>query len=140
MLRPTALAIVLVALGTHTHADPRPAPVPAPVPIEASIVIAPPAELPEIAIRLAGHRYRTGDGVVVIDDVAGAGRPWTGVVERRGDALYLVTALGALELTGPLARPRIAGPGYTIWAVGRRGGDRLAVERIGVLRRPAAAR
>jgi hypothetical protein len=125
-----ALAAALVAAG-GTHADATP--------VEAAIVIVPPAEVPAIAARLAGHAFRTGDGVVIVDDIAGEGRPWTGVVERRGEALWLVTALGALELTGPLARPRIAGPGYTIWVVGARDGGRLAAMRIGILRRPAPA-
>jgi hypothetical protein len=105
-------------------------------PVEAAIVLAPAAEIPAIAARLEGQAFHAGDGVIVIDDIARAGRPWTGVVERRGPALWLVTALGAFELTGPLARPRIAGPGYTIWVVGRREGSRLAATRIGVLRRP----
>jgi hypothetical protein len=123
-------SIGVVAVATPARAEPS-------APIEVAIVVAPAAEVPAITRRLAGHTVRTGDGVVVIEDIAGAGRPWTGVVERRGDALVLVTALGALELTGPLARPRIAGPGYTIWVVGRRDGARLAATRIGVLRRPA---
>jgi hypothetical protein len=122
------VALVVVATAATAAASPAP--------IEAAIVIAPPAELPAIAARLEGHRFTTGDGVIVVDDVAGDGRPWIGVVERRGDALWLVTALGALELTGPLARPRIAGPGYTVWVTGARDGARLAARRLGVLRRP----
>jgi hypothetical protein len=125
-----ALAAVLAATAPAAAAPPRPAP------IEAAILVVPPADVPAIAARLAGHAFRTGDGVVIVDDVAGEGRPWTGVVERRGEALWLVTALGAYELTGPLARPRIAGPGYTIWVVGARDGTRLTATRIGILRRP----
>jgi len=105
-------------------------------PQEAAIVIAPPADVPMIAARLEGHAFRTGDGVIVIDDIAGAGRPYTGVVERRPDGLWLRTQLGSLKLTGPLARPRIAGPGYRIWVVGHRDGSTLAAARIGILRRP----
>ena len=105
-------------------------------PVEAAIIVAPPAELRPITARLAGHSIRIGDGVVVIDDIAGAGRPWVGVVERRGPALWLVTAVGAFELVGPLARPRIAGPGYLVWVIGRREGTRLRATRLGVLERP----
>lgn len=132
-----AIVIAALTVVAGAHADPAPASPPsASAPLEASIILAPSPELPAIAARLAGQSFRTGDGAIVIDDIAGAGRPWTGVVERRGDALVLVTALGALELTGPLARPRIAGPGYTVWVLGTRDGDRLAATRIGVLRRP----
>jgi hypothetical protein len=123
-----AVAAALAALAAPVTADPAP--------IEAAIVIAPEAELPAIAARLEGHRFTRGDGVIVVEDVAGEGHPWVGVVERRGDALVLVTALGAFELTGPLARPRIAGPGYTVWVTGARDGARLAARRLGVLRRP----
>ena len=128
-----AAAAAVVAAGP---AAAEPAETPRPAPIEAAILVVPPAEVPAIAARLAGHAHRTGDGVVIVDDVAGEGRPWTGVVERRGEALWLVTALGALELTGPLARPRIAGPGYTVWVLGARAGQHLAATRIGILRRP----
>jgi hypothetical protein len=134
-----AIALValaaIVALAAAAPAVAEPAPV-EPAPVEAAIVLAPPAELPAIAARLAGQRFRTGDGVIVVDDVAGLGRPWTGVVERRDDALVLVTALGPYVLAGPLARPRIAGPGYTVWVVGERSGGTLAAARIGVLRKP----
>ena len=86
--------------------------------------------------RLVGHRARWQDGVIAIDDVAGAGRPWIGVVERRGDALWLRGDGVALRLTGPLARPRLAGPGYLVWATGDRDRDALAVRRLGVLEPP----
>lgn len=129
-MRHALIAFAIMVSQTVVRAEPARAP------LEASIVLAPAPELPAIAARLAGQSFRTGDGAIVIDDIAGAGRPWTGVVERRGDALWLVTALGALELTGPLARPRIAGPGYTVWVLGRRDGDHLAATRIGILRRP----
>lgn len=109
---------------------------------------------PDIGIelaRLAGQRVRVldentahGRGYVpryVIDDVAGEGRPIVGVVERRGQALWLVAGDGAsYRLAGALARPRIAGPGYKIWALGdvtAGSGERiLAARRIGVLAPP----
>ena len=92
------------------------------------------------ASRLVGHtvaRARGGGWRIV--DVAGEGAPEVGVVERRGKALWLVTEGGrALRLAGPLAVPRIAGPGYKVWALGRIGaGGALWVRRLGVLRRPA---
>lgn len=83
-------------------------------------------------VRLAGQRVRWQEGVLAIEDVAGEGRPWIGVVERRGEALWLVGEV-ALRMTGPLARPRLAGPGYLVWATGERVGDTLAVRRLGVL-------
>lgn len=86
--------------------------------------------------RLRGHRVRWQDGVLAIDDVAGTGRPWIGVVERRGAALWLAGDGFALRLTGPLARPRLAGPGYLMWAAGDRDRDALAVRRLGVLAAP----
>jgi hypothetical protein len=93
--------------------------------------------------RLAGHTLaRASGGGVRVLDVAGEGTPEVGVVERRGRALWLVTGGGggerALRLAGPLAVPRIAGPGYKVWALGRVGADgALWVRRLGVLRRPA---
>jgi hypothetical protein len=97
-----------------------------------------PAELPAIQDRLRGQRTTVAADrrAIAIDDIAGEGRPWIGVVERRGAELWLRTASGALRLTGPLARPRIAGPGYTVWVIGAAAADAIAVRRIGVLRRP----
>ena len=147
-----AAVVVVVLLAGHAAAQPAPRRSAAPAvigpdaratpsqaaPPEAAIVVAPPTEIAGMARRLEGQGYRVGDGVLLIDDVAGAGRPWIGVVERRGPSLWLVTAVAALELTGPLARPRIAGPGYTVWVTGRRRGARLEAMRLGVLRRPIA--
>lgn len=103
----------------------------------------PPAIAAEIA-RLAGHSVALAPdhSAYVIVDVAGEGRPLVGVVERRGVELWLAPTdadLGRLDmrLTGPLAVPRIAGPGYKVWVLGRmdRGGA-LRVKRLGVLARP----
>ena len=89
--------------------------------------------------RLAGHTVaRTAAGLRILD-VAGEGAPLVGVVERRGRALWLVPGGGgaARRLAGPLAVPRIAGPGYRVWVLGRPGdGGSLVVRRLGVLRRP----
>lgn len=74
--------------------------------------------------------------MLLIEDIAGLGRPWVGVVQARCEQLWLVTALGPLRLTGPLARPRLAGPGYLVWALGRRQGPALSLARLGVLARP----
>jgi hypothetical protein len=116
-----------VAHGDRPHRD---------APVEAAIVIAPQEELSAMARRLQGHRYRLGNGVLVIDDVSDAGRPWVGRVAKLQGQLVLETAVGNLELTGPLARSRILGPGYTVWAIGERRGTVLRVARTGVLRPP----
>ncbi|MEZ4403519.1 MAG: hypothetical protein R3B06_26080 [Kofleriaceae bacterium] len=87
--------------------------------------------------RLPGQRAGWRDGALWIDDIAGEGRPWIGVVERRGDALWLRGAGFAWRLVGALARPRLAGPGYLVWATGAVAGDALAVRRLGVLAPPS---
>jgi hypothetical protein len=92
----------------------------------------------EMLARLEGHTARIVGDDVVIDDVAGEGKPLTGVVERRGRALWLVGDGFAVELRGPLARPRIAGPGYRVWVLGARTGDAMVARRIGVLAAPTA--
>ncbi len=86
--------------------------------------------------RLGGHRARLVDLRLHVDDVAGEGRPWLGTVERRGRELWLVGDGFALALDGPLARPRIAGPGYTVWVTGRVAAGRLRARRVGVLAPP----
>ncbi len=95
-----------------------------------------PAPLADELSRLAGQRVtETGDSYH-IDDIAGEGAPIVGVVERRGEHLYL----GDLRLTGPLSRPRITGPGYKVWAIGKVSGKTLRLRRIGILARPTSAR
>ncbi len=88
--------------------------------------------------RLRGHRVVVADDghSYTIEDVAGEGRPHIGIVERRDDQLWLSGAGGDYQLTGPLARPRMAGPGYKVWVLGDVSGDRLAARRLGVLARP----
>lgn len=90
-----------------------------------------------ILSRLEGHTVRIVGDDVVIEDVAGEGKPLVGVVERRGRALWLVGDGLAVELRGPLARPRIAGPGYRVWVLGERSGDVLVARRLGVIAGPA---
>lgn len=88
--------------------------------------------------RLVGQCATWRDGALEIDDIAGAGRPWIGRVERRGAGLWLVGPDFAWRLTGALARPRLAGPGYVVWVIGPRRGDAaLQVVRLGVLARPS---
>jgi hypothetical protein len=90
--------------------------------------------------RLDGHRVSLlpGGADYRIVDVAGEGAPLVGFVERRGAALWLRPERGpARRLTGPLAVPRIAGPGYKVWVIGRAGADgSLVARRIGVLAPP----
>lgn len=88
--------------------------------------------------RLEGHTVATAEGGgYVIEDVAGEGPPLVGVVERRGAELWLRTATESVRLTGPLARPRIAGPGYKVWVLGDRNpGGTLHARRLGVLAPP----
>lgn len=124
-----AAIAALVGAARLTAAEPAPA-------AAARWPVTEPARARAMLDRLIGHRVRWQDGALAIDDVAGRGRPWLGVVERRADGLWLAGAGFALRLTGPLARPRLAGPGYLIWAIGERRGDALAVERLGVLEPP----
>jgi hypothetical protein len=97
--------------------------------------------------RLAGHRVEAAPtpGRYVLAEVAGEGRPELGTVDRDGDALWLRTDDGRrLRLAGPLARPRIAGPGYRAWVLGEERDGVLWARRLGVLAPPpgdaAAAR
>lgn len=104
------------------------------VPWTAVMALAP--ELAAEVDRLAGQRVAiAADGSgYVIEDIAGEGAPIVGVVERRGDGLWV----NGLRLVGPLAVPRIAGPGYKVWVIGEVDGQIVRARRIGVLRPPAA--
>lgn len=91
--------------------------------------------------RLAGQTVQVApDGAsYVITDVAGEGPPRVGTIERRGPALWLVDDHGgAIRLSGPLAVPRIAGPGYRVWVLGTADGSGLRARRLGILRPPPA--
>ncbi len=91
--------------------------------------------------RLAGHRVAVSPDRASyrILDVAGEGAPQVGVVERRGRALLLRRDdRSTVELAGPLAVPRIAGPGYKVWVLGRLERGALVVRRLGVLAPPSA--
>jgi hypothetical protein len=83
-----------------------------------------------------------GAEVARLADVADAlaeGEPYVGVIERRGEELWLVGPQGTFRLAGPLAHPRIAGPGYRVWVIGDLGSD-LHARRIGVLRPATSSR
>jgi len=114
------------------HAEPTPAP-----PAAATLAIDP-GEAAAIGERLRGQRIAVQPGAIRIDDAGGDGRPWIGMVARRARELWLVGDGFALRLTGPLARARLAGPGYAIWVTGAITGDAIAAHRLGVLRRPRA--
>lgn len=159
---PWCWAIILTTTSA-AHAQPDTSTVQRPLDVAAEVAAEVTAELG----RLEGQRVRlvdfgtgpgagldtgqstgpdTGPGTAqsrryVIEDVAGEGAPVVGVVERRGQALWLVAEDGAsYRLAGPLARLRITGPGYKIWALGAAttvgGGRVLAARRIGVLAPP----
>jgi len=128
------LAAFLLALAAAASADAAPT--------AAAIANTAPtaAAIADELSRLEGQRVTiSADGAsYVIDDIAGEGKPLVGVVERRGDELWLITETDqAVRLTGVLAKPRIAGPGYKIWVLGRRtrAGD-LQAHRLGVLAPP----
>lgn len=108
--------------------------VPVRVPIRANVIA-------EIG-RLAGQRVAPSPGARYrIEDIAGEGAPLVGRIARRGRALWLDTAAGrSFRLTGPLAIPRIAGPEYKVWVIGRVRGDAVEVRRLGVLAPPTRAR
>ncbi len=75
-------------------------------------------------------------GAYQIRDVAGEGAPLVGVVERRGPELWLAGDT-TVRLSGPLAHPRIAGPGYKVWVLGDLAPDgSLRASRLGVLAPP----
>jgi hypothetical protein len=91
--------------------------------------------------RLDGHAIETtADGAGYrITDVAGEGAPRVGVIERRGARLWLIEADGAAtRLSGPLAVPRIAGPGYKVWILGDvEVNYDVRVRRLGILAPPS---
>ena len=74
-----------------------------------------------------------------IRDIAGEGPPLVGLIHRNGESLVIETGGERLTLRGPLAVPRIAGPGYKVWLIGSRDGDAITVRRIGILSRPTRA-
>ena len=87
--------------------------------------------------RLVGQRVAVADdGSYAIEDVAGEGKPLVGQVVRAGDDLLLDTGAARYRLTGPLARPRMAGPGYKVWVLGADDGESVQARRLGVLRPP----
>jgi hypothetical protein len=111
--------------------------------IAANVIAVDPAEIDAIAARLAGQQIAIADDhrSIAIVDVAHEGVPRVGVVEKVDGALWLVAADGRFRLDGPLARPRIAGPGYTVWVIGSVRDAKvptLTIRRLGILRRPTS--
>lgn len=92
--------------------------------------------------RLSGHTVQIADDgkSYTIEDIAGEGKPVVGTVQRRDADLWLVAAEGEWKLKGPLAVPRIAGPGYKVWVLGDTDdvAGSLTAKRIGILRAPSA--
>lgn len=95
-----------------------------------------PAPIAGELARLDGQRVTVTGDDYTIDSIAGEGKPIVGVVDKRGDELWLA----GYRLTGPLARPRIAGPGYKVWALGEIRGTTLRVRRLGILAPPQRPR
>ena len=87
--------------------------------------------------RLVGHKVELlSDGYRIVD-IAGEGQPYVGCVRRRGKDLFLESGDSRWRLTGPLAVPRIAGPDYKVWVIGKpTAAQTLAVERLGILATP----
>jgi len=130
-MRASAAALVLALLAGQARAD-------------ATLAVEP-TEVDSIVARLAGQTIEIAPDrrAIRIVDVAGEGAPRIGVVAREGDHLVLVGDGGRWRLAGPLARARIAGPGYTVWVIGTLSDGEvptLTIHRLGVLRRPALAR
>jgi hypothetical protein len=121
------LALALLLVASDAHAD----------------EIACTDDCDAIAARLAGQTIERDARAIRILDVAKEGAPRVGVVARDGEHLVLITADERLRLAGPLARPRIAGPGYAVWVIGtvaRGDVPTLTVRRLGILRRPLVAK
>lgn len=92
------------------------------------------AEVAAEVARLVGQDVAVApDGAsYAIRDIAGEGAPIVGAVERRGDDLWLVGPT-TVRLAGPLAHPRIAGPGYKVWVLGPVENGVCRARRLGVL-------
>ncbi len=83
--------------------------------------------------RLAGHEVRVTDDGYEIVDVAGEGPPLVGCVVKSDQGLELENRGTRYLLHGPLAVPRIAGPGYKVWVVGKVTDGVMDVRRLGIL-------
>jgi hypothetical protein len=136
--------VVAMTVASGAHAQPVASATPPSAPEVGPAMAAELARLEGQRVRVLDEDTTHGRGYVpryIIDDVAGEGAPVVGVVERRGQALWLVAEDGAsYRLAGALARPRIAGPGYKIWALGAvtagSGEHVLVARRIGILAPP----
>ncbi len=101
----------------------------------------------EIA-RLEGHTVAVDSLGYSIVDIAGEGIPLVGCVRvlgqgqglGQGQSLILETQTQRLTLSGPLAVPRIAGPDYKIWVIGKVHNNKsIEVKRLGILATPQSA-
>ncbi len=89
--------------------------------------------------RLEGHDVTFQNGGYQIVDVAGEGAPLVGCIEKTERGLELVSGSERFLLRGPLAVPRIAGPNYKVWILGRvLGSAELQMKRLGILAGPSA--
>ena len=87
--------------------------------------------------RLVGHTVEVADDGYRIVDIAGEGQPYVGCVRLVGKTLYLETGDQRWRLTGPLAVPRIAGPNYKVWVIGKlTPAKTLPATRLGILATP----
>lgn len=87
--------------------------------------------------RLVGHKVEHSNEGYRILDIAGEGEPRVGCVRREGKDLYLESGDRRWRLTGPLAVPRIAGPNYKVWVIGKpTAALTLPVQRLGILAVP----
>ena len=88
--------------------------------------------------RLQGQAYRLVPGGYEITDIAGEGPAMVGCIENTSEGLVFASGDKRLRLQGPLAVPRIAGPRYKVWVLGRVEGPSLYATRLGILAAPPA--
>ena len=106
-------------------------------------VNSPTQQAAEVA-RLEGHTIEVDSLGYSIIDIAGEGAPLVGCVRVVGQGqwqhLVLETQTQRLTLSGPLAVPRIAGPNYKVWVIGKvRNNKSIEVKRLGILATPQNA-
>ena len=90
--------------------------------------------------RLVGLEVEVNADSYRIVDVAGEGAPLVGCVHREGASLYFAGAGIRLRLVGPLAVPRIAGPNYKVWVMGKiEAGTILYATRLGIVSGPSSS-
>jgi hypothetical protein len=93
--------------------------------------------------RLVGHRVEHLKSGYRIVDIAGEGAPLVGCVMREGKKLFFANDEARMQLVGPLAVPRIAGPNYKVWIIGEVSGTasnlQLKARRLGILAPPGTS-